>query len=122
HLPCRYGIPPNAPAKVTLIYYIATFHTVEPTPKGIDWWRASITVHKLLKRERDHKLLFPERKLVVVLREEIGGIMSDSQRHMVTIDGNTAAGQVAHALNEVIAIYPITPSSSMGELADELSA
>ncbi len=48
--------------------------------------------------------------------------MSDSQRHMVTIDGNTAAGQVAHALNEVIAIYPITPSSSMGELADELSA
>ncbi len=48
--------------------------------------------------------------------------MSDSQRHMVTIDGNTAAAQVAHALNEVIAIYPITPSSSMGELADELSA
>jgi pyruvate-ferredoxin/flavodoxin oxidoreductase len=41
---------------------------------------------------------------------------------MVTIDGNTAAAQVAHALNEVIAIYPITPSSSMGELADELSA
>ena len=48
--------------------------------------------------------------------------MSDSQRHTVTIDGNTAAAQVAHALNEVIAIYPITPSSSMGELADELSA
>ncbi len=45
-----------------------------------------------------------------------------SSRHMVTIDGNTAAGQVAHALSEVIAIYPITPSSPMGELADELSA
>ncbi|HVO69757.1 MAG TPA: hypothetical protein VMT24_06915, partial [Aggregatilineaceae bacterium] len=43
-------------------------------------------------------------------------------RKMVTIDGNTAAAQVAHALNEVIAIYPITPSSPMGELADELSA
>ncbi|MDR1867831.1 MAG: pyruvate:ferredoxin (flavodoxin) oxidoreductase [Treponema sp.] len=38
------------------------------------------------------------------------------------IDGNTAAGQVAHALSEVIAIYPITPSSPMGEVADELSA
>ena len=37
------------------------------------------------------------------------------------IDGNTAAATVAHALNEVIAIYPITPSSPMGELADELS-
>jgi len=41
---------------------------------------------------------------------------------MVTIDGNTAAGTVAHATNEVIAIYPITPSSTMGEVADELSA
>ncbi|MBN1681781.1 MAG: pyruvate:ferredoxin (flavodoxin) oxidoreductase [Anaerolineae bacterium] len=45
-----------------------------------------------------------------------------SSRKMVTIDGNTAAAMVAHALNEVIAIYPITPSSPMGELADELSA
>jgi pyruvate-ferredoxin/flavodoxin oxidoreductase len=38
------------------------------------------------------------------------------------IDGNTAAGTIAHALSEVIAIYPITPSSPMGETADELSA
>ena len=43
-------------------------------------------------------------------------------RKMVTIDGNTAASYVAHATNEVIAIYPITPSSSMGEMADEYSA
>ena len=43
-------------------------------------------------------------------------------RKMVTIDGNEAAAYVAHKINEVIAIYPITPSSSMGELADELSA
>jgi pyruvate-ferredoxin/flavodoxin oxidoreductase len=41
---------------------------------------------------------------------------------MVTIDGNEAAARVAHKLNEVIAIYPITPSSSMGELSDEFSA
>ena len=44
------------------------------------------------------------------------------KREMVTIDGNTAAAMVAHAVSEVIAIYPITPSSPMGELADELSA
>lgn len=43
-------------------------------------------------------------------------------REKVMIDGNTAAATVAHALNEIIAIYPITPSSPMGELADELSA
>jgi len=40
----------------------------------------------------------------------------------VTIDANEAVASVAHRLSEVIAIYPITPSSSMGELADEWSA
>lgn len=42
-------------------------------------------------------------------------------RPMVTIDGNEATAYVAHKLSEVIAIYPITPSSSMGEFADEWS-
>ena len=37
----------------------------------------------------------------------------------VTIDGNEAAAYVAYRVNEVIAIYPITPSSNMGEWADE---
>ncbi|MDY7028347.1 MAG: pyruvate:ferredoxin (flavodoxin) oxidoreductase, partial [Spirochaetota bacterium] len=45
-----------------------------------------------------------------------------SEKKMVTIDGNTAAAYVAHATNEVCAIYPITPSSPMGELADQFSA
>ena len=40
----------------------------------------------------------------------------------VTFDGNEAAASVAHRLSEVIAIYPITPSSAMGEFADEWSA
>jgi pyruvate-ferredoxin/flavodoxin oxidoreductase len=43
-------------------------------------------------------------------------------RKVVTIDGNEAAAYVAHKTNEVIAIYPITPSSPMGEHADEWSA
>ena len=45
-----------------------------------------------------------------------------SESNMVMVDGNTAAATVAHAVSEVCAIYPITPSSPMGELADELSA
>ncbi len=45
-----------------------------------------------------------------------------TKRPMVTIDGNTAAAYVAHATNEVIAIYPITPSSNMGEISDAKSA
>jgi pyruvate-ferredoxin/flavodoxin oxidoreductase len=40
----------------------------------------------------------------------------------VTLDGNEAAAYVAHKTNEVIAIYPITPSSTMGELADQWSS
>ncbi len=39
-----------------------------------------------------------------------------------TIDGNEAAALVSHKLSEVIAIYPITPSSPMGEFADQYSA
>ena len=40
------------------------------------------------------------------------------QREQVTIDGNEAAAYVAFKTNEIIAIYPITPSSPMGEFAD----
>jgi len=43
-------------------------------------------------------------------------------QHTLTIDGNQAAAGIAHKLNEVIAIYPITPSSPMGEWADEWSS
>src|SRR5688572_21344188 len=39
-----------------------------------------------------------------------------------TIDGNEAAASVAYRLSEAIAIYPITPSSTMGELSDEWAA
>ncbi|MBP6583124.1 MAG: pyruvate:ferredoxin (flavodoxin) oxidoreductase, partial [Chromatiaceae bacterium] len=45
-----------------------------------------------------------------------------SKQSMVTLDGNEAAAYVAHLTNEVIAIYPITPSTTMGEWADEWSS
>ena len=43
-------------------------------------------------------------------------------REMVMTDGNEAVAHVAHKVGEVIAIYPITPSSSMGEYADAWTA
>jgi pyruvate-ferredoxin/flavodoxin oxidoreductase len=46
--------------------------------------------------------------------------MGEARR--ITVDGNEAAASIAHRLSEVIAIYPITPSSTMGELADAWSA
>jgi pyruvate-ferredoxin/flavodoxin oxidoreductase len=45
-----------------------------------------------------------------------------TEKHMAMIDGNEATASVAHRINEVCAIYPITPSSNMGEFADEWSA
>ena len=39
----------------------------------------------------------------------------------ITVDGNEAVASVAYRLNEVIAVYPITPASAMGELADDWS-
>jgi len=44
------------------------------------------------------------------------------KRHTETIEGNEAAAHVGYAMSEVAAIYPITPSSSMGEYADEWAA
>ncbi|MCG6895017.1 MAG: pyruvate:ferredoxin (flavodoxin) oxidoreductase, partial [Desulfobacteraceae bacterium] len=43
-------------------------------------------------------------------------------KKMKTVDGNTAAAHVAYAMSDTAAIYPITPSSPMGELCDEWAA
>ena len=45
-----------------------------------------------------------------------------SKGRFLMVDGNEATTLVAHACNEVMAIYPITPSSKMGELADDWAA
>ncbi len=47
---------------------------------------------------------------------------ASTQRQTVTVDGNEATASAAYRVNEVIAIYPITPSSPMGEFADEWAA
>jgi pyruvate-ferredoxin/flavodoxin oxidoreductase len=47
--------------------------------------------------------------------------MSMSKK-MIAVDGNEATANVAHKLSEVIAIYPITPSSPMAEFSDTWSA
>jgi len=48
--------------------------------------------------------------------------MTNPNDQMEPIDGNEAAARVAYKLSEVIAIYPITPSSAMGELSDAWAA
>ena len=41
---------------------------------------------------------------------------------MKTMDGNTAAGYISYAFTDVAAIYPITPSSPMAEVVDDMAA
>ncbi len=45
-----------------------------------------------------------------------------AEKKMVTIDGNTAAAHIAYAFSDVAAIYPITPSSPMGEYSEQWSS
>jgi pyruvate-ferredoxin/flavodoxin oxidoreductase len=45
-----------------------------------------------------------------------------ARSNVKTIDGNEAAASIAYRVNEICAIYPITPSSTMGELADQWAA
>jgi pyruvate-ferredoxin/flavodoxin oxidoreductase len=44
------------------------------------------------------------------------------KRRFVTVDGNEATANIAHLCNEVMAIYPITPSSGLGEMPDAWAA
>ena len=48
--------------------------------------------------------------------------MSKKVENLISVDGNEAAARVAYQLSEICAIYPITPSSPMAELADEWSS
>ncbi len=68
---------------------------------------------------------FCQKKLATLLKDTV--IRSHlrtamSKERQVTLDGNEAAAYIAHLTNEVIAIYPITPASPMGEFSDEWSA
>lgn len=57
-----------------------------------------------------------------LLAEELEIREFELKRKQVTIDGNEAAAYIAYRLSDVIAIYPITPSSTMGEKVDEWAA
>ena len=60
-----------------------------------------------------------KRSVVEKIESELRSVLN--QRQLTCVDGNQAAAQIAHLTNEVIAIYPITPASPMGELADAWS-
>ena len=65
----------------------------------------------------------PHPDLVKNSPNQAGQDSKRQRRHeVVTVDGNEAAAYIAHLTSDVIAIYPITPSSPMGEFSDQWSA
>src|SRR4029450_6823955 len=72
-------------------------------------------------RQKDLIMLITAVNPILLRRGELTN-SSTTTRPKVTIDGNEAAAYVAHKVNEVIAIYPITPSSPMGEWSDQWSS
>jgi len=57
-----------------------------------------------------------------VLVSELKANNKKKQKNVKSVDGNTAAAHIAYAFSDVSAIYPITPSSPMGEYVDEWAA
>src|SRR5215475_9872512 len=64
----------------------------------------------------------PSGSLNILMRWANWENLSMSKRTITTLDGNEAVARVAYRINEVIAIYPITPSSGMAEWSDEWSS
>ena len=60
--------------------------------------------------------------MTATLSAPAGPAASPAPATTITVDGNEAVARVAYRLNEVIAIYPITPASPMGEWADAWAA
>jgi pyruvate-ferredoxin/flavodoxin oxidoreductase len=59
---------------------------------------------------------------VRVPTRSVRGTAGQFESYQLVLDGNEAAARVAHKLADVIAIYPITPASATGELADTWAA
>ena len=60
--------------------------------------------------------------MATTLISELKSNNKKKQKIIKSVDGNTAAAHVAYAFSDVAAIYPITPSSPMGEVVDEWAA
>ena len=63
----------------------------------------------------------PPRRAYAVYALDATRAVGGPMHRFITVDGNEAAARVAHLLSEVIAIYPITPASAMGEHAEAWS-
>lgn len=83
---------------------------------------ASIEYEQFLKAKGLQRAMFKAENKTIVFQCQDTAVISAGQGALACIDGNQAAAHIAYALSDIAFIYPITPSSTMGELVDEWAA
>eukprot|EP00434_Breviolum_minutum_P033364 symbB.v1.2.029522.t1/scaffold3242.1/size60447/3 len=101
--------------------------TVEETPQrleqlGAGTGAADVEYEQFLKAKEVQRAMFQAENKTIVHQCADTDIIEAAQGSVACIDGNQAAAHVAYALSDCAFIYPITPSSPMGEMVDEWAA
>lgn len=83
---------------------------------------ADIEYEQFMKAKEVQRAMFKAENKTIVFQCHDTDIIQSSEGSTACIDGNQAAAHVAYALSDIAFIYPITPSSPMGEMVDEWAA
>ncbi|CAE7360615.1 unnamed protein product, partial [Symbiodinium pilosum] len=91
-------------------------------PLGAASGAADIEYEQFMKAKEVQRAMFQQENKTIVHQCADTDIIEAAQGSVACIDGNQAAAHVAYALSDCAFIYPITPSSPMGEMVDEWAA
>ncbi|CAE6964806.1 PNO [Symbiodinium sp. CCMP2592] len=83
---------------------------------------ADVEYEQFMKAKEVQRVMFQQENKTIVHQCADTDIIEATTGSIACIDGNQAAAHVAYALSDCAFIYPITPSSPMGEMVDEWSA
>ena len=83
---------------------------------------ADFEYEQFLKAKEVQRAMFKAENKTIVHQNADTDVIQASEGSIACIDGNQAAAHVAYALSDCAFIYPITPSSPMGEMVDEWAA
>ena len=91
-------------------------------PLGAGSGAADIEYEQFMKAKEVQRKMFQAENKTIVHQCADTDIIEAAEGSVACIDGNQAAAHVAYALSDCAFIYPITPSSPMGEMVDEWAA
>ena len=91
-------------------------------PLGAGSGAADIEYEQFMKAKEVQRAMFQAENKTILHQCADTDIIEAAEGSVACIDGNQAAAHVAYAFSDCAFIYPITPSSPMGEMVDEWSA